>query len=229
MDSDSWQCGCDTNNFYNSFTISGANGEDACPISASLCLDPGQVDFSDREQCEPLYNQAGTGYCSSEVECTRSGELNDDVSVALREWHYVYCGESGSGWTCECNSGQGTVRVSLGSGAQNERELCASMLDVCTTGDIEVEGPKVCEPVFQSASAEYCDASQECTQRANYAGTTVSVNSYISTNCRQVSDGQWQCTCNTAPGSTTFTINGSDSWSTCNEASLACAAAAGAE
>ena len=223
-----WNCGCDTSYFYSSYELNGVESPNACPTAASLCLDPDQVEFTDPPVCTPLYNERSSGYCSTELECTQSQRISDQVTAKMSQWQYIYCYDESGTWRCECDGNGGYVSIQI-AGVEDEAALCSDMLDVCNSGDIEPEGPRACSLQFQSASQGYCDSQQECTQQASVDGMEVLVNSYITTSCREASDGEWDCNCQTAPGNTSFTINGTDAWTTCEEASDACAVAAGAE
>jgi hypothetical protein len=225
--SDSWNCGCDTNNFYGNYSLTGVDDDDACPLAASLCMDPDQVEFTDPPVCEPVYQVQQSNYCSMEVECTQSEQIDENITAERREWEWVYCYGSGNDFVCECQSGDGWISLTI-EDIDNASSLCPDVLDVCHSG-IEGAGPRTCEPRSQFAQQGNCSAEQQCTQQANLDGSSVLVNSYISTDCREVDEDEWDCNCQLSPGSTSFTITSSDGWAACSEASEACALAAGVE
>lgn len=225
---DAWDCNCSSAYFGGSYLLTGVDNSEACPLTASLCMDPEQIDFTEPAMCSPVYQEQQSNYCSMEVQCTQSEEISENVTAQLREWQWIYCYGSGGAWDCQCNSDNVNIGLTI-EDVENSNMLCSDMLDVCNSGDLQAEGPKTCEPRSQSSERGYCYAEQQCSQEATVQGANVLVNSYIYTDCRESSEGQWTCDCYTAPGSTSFTIASTDSWEACTEASDACAVAAGAE
>ena len=170
--------------------------------------------------CGPRYAEAGSDYCSSQAECTRVAELSDDVTMEVRDWRYVWCQANGSAWTCDCNSNFDYVRFDF---AEATSDICSSALDLCIDGAVEASGPKECTPRSQSASQDYCDAELDCVQDGSLGGTSVRVHSSAWMSCEPSGDGQWRCGCQLDGGPVTFTVEGDDVWTACQQAANLCA------
>jgi len=100
--------------------------------------------------------------------------------------------------------------------------ICPTALDVCTSGTVEIVGPRECSPTFQSAAPDWCDMEHDCTSTANIGGTQVEVHEWMYTNCQPLTDSQWNCNCGLGNQPATVQVTSPDAWNACQLGATAC-------
>lgn len=218
-DGTSAYCYCEGDRYWGDFMVTGVESGQACDAIAPFCVGGVQPDLGELT-CEPSFQDVGSDYCSSQAECTRVAELSDEVTVEVRDSRYVWCQANGSAWTCDCNSNFDSVRFDFEDATSN---VCSSALDLCIDGNVDASGPRDCTPSSQSASQDYCDAQLDCVQGGSLGGTSVQVHSSVWMSCQPLSNGEWRCDCQLDSGAVTFTLEGDDVWTTCQDAAAMCA------
>jgi hypothetical protein len=225
----SYDCTCYSRYGYLNLELTGMSGVDVCAYVANLCTDSSsmELEFDEPAQCALSYQDTGTDYCSIEQECTQSAEISDGVSVVLRERQYNRCELDDDAWTCSCNVGfsemEEAANISFDLPASMDAaDVCPDAMEICSAGDIELQGPRECSFSYQSASTQYCDAEQDCTRTGIVDDTEIQVHESLYASCQQEAEDEWSCNCGIGTESMSFSLSSPDAWSTCEEASATC-------
>jgi hypothetical protein len=210
-------CECDNGRKWNNFQLWGVDEGQACHYAASLCLAEPEPEFTE-SSCQPTFVEAGTGYCSSQMQCTEALSY-EGIRVTRDGWRYVQCGNDvAQGARCSCQFNESYLTLELLE-TPVSAGLCTDLVTGCSGDLVERKGSPTCTQAYQSASQGYCNGALDCTQDALLDGQPAILHQQVPVNCYQ-NARTWLCNCPTA-GS--FEVLDATAWDACTSASAVCA------
>jgi hypothetical protein len=218
------RCDCESDTGFQQYELSALPDQEPCTLIAGLCLgDAGAaVEFTDPPQCVGTSQGAGDNWCEIGQECIQSAEIADGISVQSSQYQSTWCDLYDDTWRCSCDSEAGRLSLEF-SASVAAADVCPNALELCSSGPVEIEGPRECSLRFQSGVGEYCDAQHDCAGTATIDGTEVQVLEPMYIACYSEVEGEWTCECGLGTKSTDFELSSPDAWTTCEDAAVTCA------
>lgn len=221
---DGLYCDCSNGETYRTYQITGQSVGGSCQLALDLCASGDELEFDGPKMCETQYQSVGTGYCDTELQCTQSAEVSENVTALLVEWQYASCQDLQNGKSsCGCYGETGELRFDVDD-STTDSNTCSNAIDICSSiDDLELSGDQECERVYQSASGQWCDAQVACGQDATLGDQELFVYGDLYLNCQFLGEDGWTCSCNSAADSASLHIDASvEGWDACTQASEQC-------
>nr|PZN19644.1 MAG: hypothetical protein DIU78_20690 [Pseudomonadota bacterium] len=212
------ECVGNTGN-YRGYRLQTSDLGDACDVLHGICgsEDP---EVEGETECTATHQSSGTDYCEVNETCTDTFEIADGVVAVSQYSRWASCTRSGDGLRCHCQGDDGALE--LGRAGTPSPETCRDTLEICRALDaLEVTGEAECRQRSQFGDVDFCNASLECAMDATIGDEPVRVFGNLDVHCNRFS-GNWSCGCNTYADSATLTVDASDAWEACTEATKRC-------
>ena len=213
-------CSCSNSGWE--YYLDDHDGTTACDATSEFCEDPVEPDFEAVEwDCQPNLESSDNDSCETRSSCTLTATVADGITVPQRNWIDVACQNSANGSTCTCIGGPGEFRIDSDEPVSGTTS-CTDLSNFCVgLGDVEFSGDPSCSNVSLTTQEGSCTAELRCAASATVSGIEVTTLRPVSVSCI-ASDGGWSCTCSSDQASTTISVEGSEPWDACTNASEAC-------
>jgi hypothetical protein len=192
-----WSCSCydSATLLRRDFQLTSDEGQDACVDAVTLCVPSAEPDL-EKECVDINPNEAGYG-CYSDLQCTYTAALDNGALVELTEFRSTRCEVVGDGlFYCDCGGVMGTNYASYAmlSGI-TASEACTAADELCgmlPSGELE------CETLALNADPNSCSQTRVCGEEVTLPEsgiTTTLVDTYNTSGCLVVENGDWNCDC----------------------------------
>lgn len=210
-------CSCGGPRGWAEFQVADMAGTVRCQELLSYCASDAFNTPSSDEVCERTYYEQSSDYCSAQSQCTQDIGL-ESGAAKVTSWRETYCSRDDSSWQCTCTTPHNEMRFELDADVESS-EICQEISDnVCDGSAIEVIGPSICDPEYQSASKDACDIQFSCAAPATINGFEGRLfDEYRSASCVRTADG-FYCSCATQG----FVVQAEDAWSACSDLAQRC-------
>jgi hypothetical protein len=213
-------CSCSNSGWE--YYLDDHDGTTACDAISEFCEDPVEPDFETAEwDCQPQLQSSDSSSCKTQSSCTLTATVAADITVPRRSWIDVACQNSTNGSTCTCIGAPGEFRINRDEPVTGTAS-CIDMSNFCVgLGDVDFSADPTCSNVSLTTQEESCEAQLQCGASATVSGIEVRTLRPVSVSCIPA-DGGWSCTCSSDQASTTISVEGSEPWDACTNASEAC-------
>lgn len=121
-------CNCSTNRTSTRFDVDVASADAALCSQVTAGCDVSGVELDGPITCAPASQQAGSGYCSAQVDCRQAGQVGD-LDLWLYGSLYTDCSQVNGTWTCNCSSNSESEQIEVE--ADTDWDACSAAVKAC--------------------------------------------------------------------------------------------------
>jgi hypothetical protein len=218
-------CGCFVGEVGADYGLLAQSGENACQPLLDFCRTGETPTYDEPTQCVDTGVEESVYGCLLNRACATPMRLTDEVSLARVETLWSRCEPmQPMGSRCYCSDESEGFEFDLT--ANPVAPTCASAVLNCTDfGNVERQGTAECQPISQTAGADYCNADLACSQPATVNGREIVARGRMMVLCRKRTAGEpWWCSCASNEDSEIFELGtpSATGWEACTAASGRC-------
>jgi len=120
-------CSCSGNRTSSRFDVEGPVNAQTCGDVLDGC-DVSNVELEGPVTCAPAFQQAGSGYCSAQVDCTQKGTVGD-LELFLYGSLSTNCQLVDGGYTCSCSTASENEQIDVE--ASSDWDACSAAIEEC--------------------------------------------------------------------------------------------------